>query len=87
MVYSVNNVQCHHNIDVNGALWHEVHPHIDMVKHVFNTLSLHIVPNSMPNVCGSCQIIKSHRLPILHTHTRALSNLTRYMLKYGFLPL
>lgn len=55
---------------LHEALWHERigHHHVSMVQHIAYSLNKTITPNSYLEVCGACQLGKSHRVPFNHTY-------------------
>ena len=54
--------------------WHERlgHPHEQLLRRLVSSFNLPVTSNKMPAVCGSCQLGKSHRLPLASSLSRSL---------------
>jgi len=55
--------------------WHEClgHPHEQLLRRLVSSFNLPVSSNKMSSICGSCQLGKSHRLPLSSSSSRSLS--------------
>ncbi|KAH0633010.1 hypothetical protein KY284_035796 [Solanum tuberosum] len=54
--------------------WHERlgHPHEQLLRRLVSSFNLPVSSTKMPTVCGSCQLGKSHRLPLASSSSHSL---------------
>lgn len=54
-------------------MWHNRldHPHSSIVYSVLSTMNKSLNSNSTLDLCSTCHLSKSHRLPLTHVHVRS----------------